>query len=119
MLISREPVILEQKMSSFGKKNFIRTFIRGYCEVLNMKLDIWLGIPNKYIEDFYVIVCVIVGTFSERLTDTSCLDFFFFFFCISLATVKTDVKNVFLNGLFFQNWPAIFFSDLCYLPAKC
>ena len=39
----------------------------GYCEALNMKLNIWLDIPSKYIEDFCVIVSVAVGIFSERL----------------------------------------------------
>ena len=51
--------------------SLIRTFIHGYCEVLSMKLNIWLDIPSKYIEDFYAVVCVIVGIFSERLADTS------------------------------------------------
>ena len=41
-----------------------------------VKFLIWLHIASKYIEDFYVIVSVIVvGTFSERLTDTSCQAF--------------------------------------------
>ena len=39
-----------------------------------MKFPIWLNIPSKYIEDLYVIVSVIVGIFSETLTDTSCQD---------------------------------------------
>ena len=59
-----------------------------------MNLNICFDIPSKYIENFCVIVSVPVGTFSERLTDTSCQDFSFWFFCgISLAMVKTDVKN--------------------------
>ena len=63
-------------MSSYGKFfSLIRTFIHGYCGVLNVKLNIWLDIPSKYMEDFYDIVCVIVGIFSERLTNTSCQDF--------------------------------------------
>ena len=38
-----------------------------------VKFSIWLAIPSKYIEDFYVIVSVIVvDVLSERLTDTSC-----------------------------------------------
>ena len=48
----------------------------------NVKFSIWLNIPSKYIKDLYVIVFVIVGIFSERLTDTSCQDFslcFWFF----------------------------------------
>ena len=62
------------------KKSLIRTFIHGHCEVLNMKLNIWLDIPSKYMEDFYDIVCInIVGLFSERLTKISCQDFFLWF----------------------------------------
>ena len=62
------------------KNSLIRTFIHGHCEVLNMKLNIWLDIPSKYMEDFYDIVCInIVGLFSERLTKISCQDFFLWF----------------------------------------
>ena len=40
-----------------------------------VRFSIWLDIPSKYIEHFYVTVSVIVvGIFSERLTDT-CHDF--------------------------------------------
>ena len=71
-----EPVILEQEMSSFGiKVSLIRTFIHGYYEGLNIKLNIWLDIPSKYMEGFNDIVCVIVGIFSERLTNTSYQNF--------------------------------------------
>ena len=48
-----------------------RDATNGYCEVLDMKFNIWFDIPRKYIEDFCVIVSVAVGIFSERLTDTS------------------------------------------------
>ena len=45
-----------------------------------VKFSIWLDIPSKYIEEFYVIASVIVmGIFSERLTDTSCQDFSLWF----------------------------------------
>ena len=45
-----------------------------------MKLNILnIDIPNRYMEDFYDIVCVIVGIFSERLTSTFCLDFSLWF----------------------------------------
>ena len=37
----------------------------GYCEVLNMNLNIWFDIPSKYLENFYVIVSVAMGIFSE------------------------------------------------------
>ena len=41
-----------------------------------VKFSIWLDIPSKYLEDFYVNVSVIVvGILSKRLTDTSCQDF--------------------------------------------
>ena len=59
MHISSEPVILERQMSSFGK------IIYWYCEVLNMKLNIWLDIPSKHIEYPCVIVSVALGIFSE------------------------------------------------------
>ena len=41
-----------------------------YCEVLNVKLNIWVDIPSKYINDFCIIASVAVDLFSERLTDT-------------------------------------------------
>ena len=72
-----------------------RDATNGYCEVLNMNLNIWFDIPSKYIEAFCVIVSVSVGIFSERLTDTSCQYFSFDFLGMSLAMVKTDLKNVF------------------------
>ena len=37
------------------------------CEILNMKLDIWLDIPSKYIDDFCVIVSVIVGIIFRKI----------------------------------------------------
>ena len=41
-----------------------------------VKFSMWLDIPSKYIEAFHVNFSVIVvGMFSERLTDTSCQDF--------------------------------------------
>ena len=51
--------------------SLIRTFVYAIA-----KFSIWLGIPSKYTEDFYVIVSVIVvDIFSERLTDTYRQDF--------------------------------------------
>ena len=44
-----------------------------------MKLNIWIDNPSKYRDDFYDIVCVIVGIFSERLSNTSCQDFSLWF----------------------------------------
>ena len=38
-----------------------------------VKFSIWLDIPSKNIVNFYVIV---VGIFTERLTYTSCQEFF-------------------------------------------
>ena len=37
------------------------------CEILNMKLDIWLDIPSKYIDDFCVIASVIVGIIFRKI----------------------------------------------------
>ena len=42
----------------------------GYCEILNMKLNIWFDISSKYIEDFCIIASVAVALFSERLIET-------------------------------------------------
>ena len=76
MHIFREPVTIEQQVSSFGKHlSLIRTFIQEYCEVSNMKLNIWLDISSEYIEDFIATASVAVGLFSEKLTDTPCKDF--------------------------------------------
>ena len=37
----------------------------------------------------------------------------------SLAMIKNDVKNVLLNSLFFQNWPAIFFFFFLVICVIC
>ena len=66
--ISREPVILEQQMSPFEKLfSFIRTFIHGYREGFSDhgKLNTWLDISSKYIEEFYVIVFV-AGVYFQK-----------------------------------------------------
>ena len=52
----------------------------GYCEILNIKLNIWFDIPNKYIEDFSIIASVAVVSFSERLTGTN-FQYFFLKLC--------------------------------------
>ena len=67
----------------------------GYCEVLNMNLNIWFDITTKYIENFCVIRSVAVGIFSQRSQHILSGFFPSIFFGISLAMVKTDVKNVF------------------------
>ena len=64
------------------KKNLKYTYqqrdaTNGYCEVLNINLNLWFDIPSKYIENFCVIFSVAVGIFSEKLTDTSSQDFSF------------------------------------------
>ena len=52
-----------------------------------MNLNIWFGIPSKYIENFCVIISVVVGIFSERLTTHLVRIFAFdFFFGTSLAS---------------------------------
>ena len=98
----------------------------GYCEVLNMNLNIWFDIPSKYLENFYVIVSVAMGIFSEWLTDTSCQDFPLWLFCgiflamVLLAIFLTHVKNVFWR-VFFPDLTCHFFLFLylCHLPATC
>ena len=89
------------------------------CEILNMKLDIWLDIPSKYIDDFCVIVSVIVGIIFRKINWHVLSEFYPLVFGISLAMVKTDVKNVLLNSIFFQNWPVFVFCFLCHLAGKC
>ena len=75
----------------------INTFIHWYCEVAS----------------------VIVGIFSERLTDTSYQEFslcFLVFFWLFLKLIW----NFLLNSLVFQKWPAFFVFDLrhiCLLSA--
>ena len=71
-----------------------RDATNGYCEVLNMNLNIWFDIPSKYIDNFCVIVCFAVGIFSERLTDILVKIFSLIFCGISLAMVKADVRSV-------------------------
>ena len=78
-LANSEPVILEQQMNSSEKKSLIRTSIHDYCEGLNIKLNIWLDMPSKYMKDLYDIVCVIVGLFLEIWTNASCQDFSLWF----------------------------------------
>ena len=55
----------------------------GYCEVLNMNLNIWFDIPSKYIENFFVILYVAVGIFSDilktHLVRIFPFDFFLYF----------------------------------------
>ena len=76
---------------------------------------------SKYIENFCVIISVVVGIFSEWLTDTSCQRSSLWFFCgISLSMVKTDVKNVFWRVFFSDLFCHFFlFLYLCHLPATC
>ena len=108
----------------FKKKNTLqhtyqqRDATTGYCEVLNMKLNIWFDIPSKYIEDFCVIVSVAEGIFSERLTATSSQYFSLCFFAISLIMVKTDVKNVFWI-VFFSRIVCHFFSFFGFVSFTC
>ena len=83
----------------FKKKTLKYTYqqrdaTNGYCEVLNMNLNIWFDITSKYIENFWIILSVAVGIFSERLTTHLSGFFPSIFFGISLAMVKTDVENV-------------------------
>ena len=43
-----------------------RDATNGYCQVLNMKLNIGFDIPSKYIEDFYVIVSVLLWIYFQN-----------------------------------------------------
>ena len=68
---------MQNQVVFFLKKTLKYTYqerdsTNGYCEVLNMILNIWFDIPGKYIDNFFVIISAAVGIFSERLTDTSC-----------------------------------------------
>ena len=68
MHISKEPMILERQLSLFGKiLSLIRTFIYGYCEVLNMKLNIWLDIPWKYKDDPFFVVSFAVDIIFRKI----------------------------------------------------
>ena len=88
----------------------------GYCEVLNVKVNIWFDIHSKYIEDFCIIVSVAVGMFSERLTDTCCQ-----YFPFGFLPFQNWCENVFWR-VFFPELACLFFFfflDLCHMPATC
>ena len=100
--------------------SLIRTFIHGHCEVLNMKLNVWLDIRSKDIENFCVIRFVVVGIFSERLTDTSCQDFSFWFLAFLYLWLRLIGKMSHWRVFFFQNWPDIcFFFLFWFVPFAC
>ena len=89
-----------------------------------MKLNVWLDIHSKDIEDFCVIGSVVVGIFSERLTDTSCQDFSFWFLTFLYLWLKLMWKmshwRVFFPELachlgFFYFW---FVPFACYMFSK-
>ena len=95
-----------------------RDATNGYCEVLNMNLNIWFDIPSKYIENFCVIFSVAVGIFSERSQHILSGFFPSIFFGISLALVKTNVKNVFWR-VFFPDLAWNFFLLFVFVPFAC
>ena len=70
-----------EKSCFFKKKTTLKNIYQqrdttnGYCQVLNMNLNIWFDIPSKYIQNFCVIVSTAVGIFSEGVIDTSCQNF--------------------------------------------
>ena len=43
-----------------------RDATKGYCQVLNMKLNIGFDIPGKYIKDFSVIVSVLLWLYFQN-----------------------------------------------------
>ena len=80
-----------------------------------VKFSIWRNIPSKY-RGFICRCFVIVGIFSERLTDTSCQDFSLCFLGFSLFKTLF-MWNVLLNSLFHQKGPSFFcFWFVSYLP---
>ena len=75
-----------------------------------VKFSIWL-------KKLAFIVSIIVGIFSERLTDTSCQDFslwFWFLVPIFLVLFKTDEKCL-TEWSFFQNGLPFFVFDFCHI----
>ena len=68
-------LFLKKKIENIHISKEMQLITSGYCEVLNINLNIWFNIPSKYIENFCVIISVAVGILSERLTDTSCKGF--------------------------------------------
>ena len=64
--------ILQKIKSCFFKKKTLkytyqqRDATNGYCQVLNMKLNIGFDIPSKYIEDFCVIVSVLLRVYFQN-----------------------------------------------------
>ena len=116
MHISRKPVILEQQMSSFGKHlSLFTTLIHGYCEISNMKLNTWPDTSSKYIEGFCHLEGHCFHCYGYIVRKISILSGFFpLAFGISLAMVKTDVKNILPKSFFFQTL-AVFFFLLIYV----
>ena len=65
MHISGAPVLLEQQRAHLIKNlSLIRT---GLSFMGIVKFSIWLNIPNKYIQDLYAIVSVIVGYIFRKI----------------------------------------------------
>ena len=60
-----------------------------------VKFSIWLNIPNKYIEDLYVIVSVIVGYIFRKINwhiFTRISAFVFWYFSALAVVLKLDVN---------------------------
>ena len=100
-------------MSWFGKSYLINKDIHSN-EILNMKLNIWIDIVSKYMEDSCVIFYVTVCTFSERLTDTSCQDFLVFSRSLVRWYEKCLTEEYFRAGLPFFFF--FYFSFNSYVP---
>ena len=90
--------------------SLIRTFIHGYCEVFNMA---W---HSQKIHRWFLCHCFCYYGYIFRKINWHILSGFFpFVFCICLAMVKTDVKNVLLNSIFSRTGLYFFVSDFCYI----
>ena len=87
-----------------------------------VKFSIWPDIPSKYIEEFYVIVSVIVmGIFSERLTDTSCQDFslwFLEFFQLWLKLLRKMSYWIWIVLFSRSGLPFFYLCHVCLLNAS-
>ena len=67
----KEKLNLAKSCCCFFKKTLkytyqLRDATNGYCQVLNMKLNIGFDIPSKYIEDFCIIVSVSLWVYFQN-----------------------------------------------------
>ena len=72
---------------------------------LNMKFNIWLDIPSRYIKGFCIIVSAAVDIFSGHILSV----YFPFGFCYFSSYGSNCCEKCLLKSLFFQNLAAICF----------